>query len=167
MKRVFLLGVVTIALLAGGCASTYKPNGSFSGGGFEDIELAPNYFRITFKGNAHTGQEKAHDFALLRAAELMSSRGCSAFEVVKSNSEVHEASIYIPQTQSTNATVSSFGNTTYGNATTTTYGGGQVKQYFPRTSMDVKCSEKSASVEDGVFDTTFIQRSLKQKYKIQ
>lgn len=165
MKNIVLLSFIVFLT---GCASTYKPNGSFGGnGGFEDVELAQNYFRITFKGNAQTSGERAHDFALLRAAELMESRGCESFEVVKSNSEVREMSFYMPKTQSTNATVSSFGNTAYGNATTTTYGGGQVKQYFPRTSMDVKCSEREASVENDVFDTTFIQRSLKQKYKIQ
>ncbi|MEG2263904.1 MAG: hypothetical protein RSC68_06010 [Acinetobacter sp.] len=161
--KVLVIGCILLT----GCASTYQANRSFGGnGGFEETELAPNYFRITFKGNAHTSADRVHDFALLRASELMGSRGCWAFEVVKSNSEVREMSFYMPKTQSTNATVSSFGNTAYGNATTTTYGGNEIKQYFPRTSIDVKCSKKEVDIENGIFDTEFIQIALKQKYKI-
>ena len=68
-----------------GCATPYKPNGFAFNGGFDSLELEPNYFRVVFKGNEKTSRERANDFALLRVSDLMIERNCSSFAVVKTS----------------------------------------------------------------------------------
>ena len=54
MKKIIvaLFGVVLLS----GCATPYKPNGFAFNGGFDSVELEPNYFRVVFKGNEKTSR---------------------------------------------------------------------------------------------------------------
>lgn len=136
-------------------------------GGFEEVELERGYYRITFKGNDATSKERASDFALLRASELMKNNQCNAFKVVRASDEVRTGGLLLPQTQTTNVSLSSFGNTTTGNSTSTRYGGGVATLYFPKTTLEVKCVTENPDVEKGIYETDFINSSLKSKYKIK
>lgn len=57
-----------LCLLLAACATGYKPEG-FSGGFFE-LQLSENVYRVSFDGNGYTGSRRAADMALLRSAEL-------------------------------------------------------------------------------------------------
>ena len=78
MKKYLILSLFFLS----GCATNYQPKSIIGNGGFEDIELAPNYFQVVFKGNDATSEEKASDFALLRVSDLMLERDCNTFKVV-------------------------------------------------------------------------------------
>lgn len=75
MTRLF--SVCFAALLLAGCATAYQPTAMT--GGFEEVPLSSNAFRVTFNGNGYTIPQRSSDFTLLRAAELSMSRGCAYF----------------------------------------------------------------------------------------
>lgn len=161
MKKSIILAMIALS----GCATGYKPQG-FMSGGFEETELEPGHFRVTFKGNDSTSKERATDFALLRASDLMMEKGCSAFKVLNQTDNSRSSALYLPQTQTTNASATIMGNSAFGNATTSTYGGGMLGIVFPRISLDVKCSTDVPNLEQHIYDTKFINQSLKTKYKV-
>jgi hypothetical protein len=51
-------------------------------GGYSDTALAPDVYKISFGGNGYTTQERATDFAVLRAAELTLSHGYRYFGII-------------------------------------------------------------------------------------
>lgn len=155
--------LILICLLLGGCATAYKPNGFIGNGGFDETELAPNYYRVVFKGNEKTSKERAGDFALLRAAELMVNKNCATFQVVKSNNEIRTSNLFIPQTYTTNINTTSFGST----ASTTSFGGGVATLNFPKAVLEVQCSNEKANINKSIYDSNFIIYSLKTKYEIK
>jgi len=65
----WIYGLLILPLIIVGCATGYHQNG-FTGG-FSETRLAPDVFRITFRGNGYTSAERAQDFALLHASELV------------------------------------------------------------------------------------------------
>ena len=163
MKKYLILSLFFLS----GCATNYQPKSIIGKGGFEDIELAPNYFQVVFKGNDATSEEKASDFALLRVSDLMLERDCNTFKVVKHTSNGRSGSVFLPQTQTTNTSAYGYGNSAFGNVTTTTYGGGLLRTYMPRITIEAKCSSEAVDIENGVYDTKFLNRSIKNKYKLK
>lgn len=159
--------ILVLCLLMTGCATGYKANSFMNDGGFEELELAPNYFRISFKGNEVTSNEKVEDFALLRATDLMLERGCMTFKIVKSSNDSRYSNLYLPQTQTTNANVTSYGNAIYGNSTTSTYGGGIAQMVRSKATLEVTCSSEENNYEKGILDTQFLNSSLKKKYQLE
>lgn len=151
-------------ILLSACATSYQSNGLT--GGFEDTELSPGYYRITFRGNGVTSREKVNEFALLRASDLMLSRGCKSFQVLKGKDTVNTSYVDLPRTTSTNANVYAYGNYATANATTTTYGGGLQSVHRAKTTLDARCINAEADPSQNIFDTNFINQKLKQKYRI-
>ena len=74
-----------VALALGGCALTsatgYQP--ADSDGGYSELQLGPDLFRVAFQGNLYTSQERVADMALLRAADLALAHGASYFVVLQ------------------------------------------------------------------------------------
>src|SRR5262245_19636623 len=75
-----LLGLLLAAALAGCQATRYQP--AADGGGFAELELIDDLWRVRFTANAHTTRETAQSYWLYRAAELTISRGYDGFEVL-------------------------------------------------------------------------------------
>lgn len=63
-----------------GCATPYQPQ-AFRGG-YADLALNTEMFRVTFEGNGYTRAGRVADFALLRAAEVVIERGGTHFVLV-------------------------------------------------------------------------------------
>ncbi len=84
MKRILLFLIVFAALLLS-CVTTYKPEGF--GGGYTDLPLGGNRFRIDVRGNGYTGMQRVRDIAMVRAAELAQSNGYKYFFIVDSGSD--------------------------------------------------------------------------------
>lgn len=74
-KTLFIISALALC----GCATTYQQTG-FSGG-FSETKLGPDTVRVVFKGNGYTSDERATDFALLRAAQLCREAGFTHFTV--------------------------------------------------------------------------------------
>jgi len=64
------LSVAAIAAILAACATPYKPESTFNGGGFSEQRRARGVYEVWFAGNEYTTQDRSDDLALLRAAEL-------------------------------------------------------------------------------------------------
>ena len=69
-----------------------------------------------------------------------------------------------PVTATTNANVTAYGNTAYGTATTTYYGGQTLVFEKPRASNTILCFTERPNVNGLVYDAAFLGNSLRGKY---
>ncbi|HEY9217672.1 MAG TPA: hypothetical protein VIO94_06465 [Phenylobacterium sp.] len=76
--------VLGAGLTACATATPYQPNipGQPVSGGFSEIRLEPDRFRVTFAGNSLTSRETVEGYLLFRAAELTLQQGADWFEIV-------------------------------------------------------------------------------------
>lgn len=77
---------LALALLAVGCAgkpTPYQPISSASriAGGYSEVRLASDHFRVTFVGNSFTSRERVEGSLLYRAAELTRLEGYDWFVI--------------------------------------------------------------------------------------
>jgi hypothetical protein len=165
MRSIVLMAIASI--LFTGCATPYKQNGFAFNGGFDSVELEPNYFRVVFKGNEKTSRERANDFALLRVSDLMLERNCSSFVVVKSSNDVKKSALILPGNQSSNSTTTFYGNTTVTQANTIPSIAIASNLEFPRSTIEARCSSEKPNIDLGIYDSRFINNSLRTKYKIK
>jgi hypothetical protein len=88
MFRKFMTFAAAAALSAGlaACATPtpYQPNlkGQSASGGYSEIRVEPNRFRVNFAGNSLTTRETVEGYLLFRAAELTVQNGYDWFTVV-------------------------------------------------------------------------------------
>lgn len=88
MTRKSAAVAVAVALSAGlaACATPtpYQPNvrGTATSGGYSEIRLEENRYRVTFAGNSLTSRETVEGYLLYRAAELTVQNGYDWFNVV-------------------------------------------------------------------------------------
>src|SRR5437016_7742233 len=129
-KYILLAGLA--ALVLSSCATPYQHMGL--GGGFTDKQIAPNTFRIHFRGNGYTPDDRAQDFAFLRASELTLAHGYQFFDVLNAGSS--DRGGYVPPTVVT--TGSFVGNSYFGNSTVV--GGGMF--HFPGKDLIIQCSRE-------------------------
>jgi len=81
-----VVAIAAGALMLGACATPtpYQPLGTHgsAGGGFSDVRIAPDRYRVTFAGNSMTSRERVETYLLYRAAELTVERGYDSFTIV-------------------------------------------------------------------------------------
>lgn len=82
-----LVAVVAGGLFLTACetATPYQPlgaPGTHASGGFSDVRLAPNRYRVSFAGNSMTTRQRVETYLLYRAAELTTERGYDGFTIV-------------------------------------------------------------------------------------
>ena len=85
-----LLALAAIFALVG-CASGYRA-GHWLQDGFSETRLGEGQWQVTFRGNGSTDEERAVDFALLRAAELCRRAGFAYFDL-------HDAYVDLERTE--------------------------------------------------------------------
>jgi len=83
MKKILLLCALTTILCS--CATPYHKYGNWSGGGYTDLKIQDNIFKVTFGGNGYPNRGEVADFALLRSAEVTIENGYSYFVITKEN----------------------------------------------------------------------------------
>ena len=95
MKRTFLT-LAAMAALAGGLAACqtatpYQPlrPGYADAGGYSDLRLEQDRWRVTFQGNSLTSRETVESYLLYRAAELTVAQGYDWFETVERKTDKH------------------------------------------------------------------------------
>lgn len=76
--------VLGAGLAACATATPYQPNipGQQVSGGFSELRLEPDRFRVSFAGNSLTSRETVEGYLLYRAAELTVQQGYDWFEIV-------------------------------------------------------------------------------------
>lgn len=88
MNKKFVALAAAVVLSAGlaACATPtpYQPNvrGTAVSGGYSDVRLEDNRYRVTFAGNSLTSRETVEGYLLYRAAELTVQSGYDWFSVV-------------------------------------------------------------------------------------
>jgi hypothetical protein len=164
--------LIGLALLAG-CATPYQAQGLR--GGFDETQLAPNIYRVTFKGNGFTSPERAADLALLRCADLALQNGYSYFAIVDSKAGADQSTFTTPKQSTTTSTVNVTGNTYggmtmasgYGQSQKTTYGGDTYTVTKPSSTNTIVLLKSQGEFPGLSYDATFLQGSLGTKYKVE
>jgi TPR repeat protein len=161
--RWLLVYSVVIFVLAG-CATPYQTDDGFLGG-FSETQLAPDVFRVFFRGNGYTSGDRSQDFALLRAADLCLQHGFTCFAVLDESESTDESSYTTPGHAYTTGSAYSSGNTaTYSGYTT--YTPTQTHTFYkPRSGLLIR---GFTTKPEGpfTFDAAFLQQSLRQKYNL-
>jgi hypothetical protein len=90
--------VVALAATLAGCATPtpYQPNvpGQSTSGGFSEVRIEPNRFRVNFTGNSLTSRESVEGYLLFRAAELTTQNGYDWFSIVERRTD-RDARTYV------------------------------------------------------------------------
>lgn len=143
------------------CSTKYQAVGLT--GGFSETQLAPNVYRVSFRGNALTSTERVHDFALLRAAELCLAGGLKHFVVADAVDQSRVHAITEPATAETRGHATFYGDTAAYSGTTTYNPAKTYNIYKPGLGLVVQCLDVQP---DGVFafDAEFVRGSLRSKY---
>lgn len=147
--RINIVLFAVLALFVSGCATGYQKQG-FTGG-YTDMKVQDDIFKVGFRGNAYCGSGRAEDFALLRCAEIALENGYKYFVIIDEKSGVTTGAYTTPVTaQTTTQTYGSVQGTAYSNMYTgsysgtthgsTTYSGGQTYTFHkPSTRNTIKC----------------------------
>jgi len=155
--------MILLGCLVTACATPYQS--ARLNGGFSETPLAPDMFRVTFHGNGVTSEERAQDFALLRAAELTLAQGFRYFALRDESSSRTMSTFTTPGFTSTTGSVHvSKHSATYSRSTTYTPGETVVIS-TPRTGLLIKCFVAKPEGID-TLDATFLQQALKHKYQL-
>lgn len=97
-KSAVLAAVATLAVALTACttATPYQPNlkGNAVSGGYSEIRVEPNRFRVTFAGNSLTSRETVEGALLYRAAELTLAQGYDWFALVDRQTD-HKTRTYV------------------------------------------------------------------------
>ena len=150
-------------LFIAGCATAYQPYTYFGGGGYRDIQLAENVFKVTVEANGYTSSSAATDLALLRSADLAIERGFKYFVIGSTSDDSYSSSYTAPTT--TNINVSSYGNTSRGTAQTT---GGQTYMFhFPTPSMTITCFKEKPTFQATIYDAAIVSKSLRAQLGVK
>ncbi len=78
MKKIFI--ACALAIFLSGCATPYQPTGMT--GGFRELQLKEDIWRIGFSGNGYTTHETAQTYWLYRCSELALEKGFDGFELL-------------------------------------------------------------------------------------
>jgi hypothetical protein len=102
MNRKMAALAAVLAALAGlsACATAtpYQPNvrGQAVSGGFSEVQIEADRFRVSFAGNSLTSRERVESYLLYRAAELTVQQGNDWFEVVDRQTDRDRRTYYEP-----------------------------------------------------------------------
>lgn len=165
MKHLITSGLCALALLLTGCATQYQKKG-FTGG-FSETQMSENVFRVYFRGNGYTRDERAEDFTLLRSAELAQEHGFQYFIVVDENSTASFAAVTTPTQTYTTASATSVGNTTYGSAQTSSFGGHSFLIRKPSKRNTIVCFRDKPDIQGIPYESKFVVLSIRQKYGLR
>lgn len=151
-----------ISLLILGCATPYAPK-SFPGG-YSEVQLDKNVFRVTFEGNGYTSRSDTEEMALLRSAEVTLQNGFAYFVIAEGSASSRQTLIALPAQSTTTGTATQSGNTAYLRSTTTTTGGTPLLAHFPTVIHTIVCYAARPDTAALVFDAAFVVQSLKPRF---
>jgi hypothetical protein len=155
MRYLTVVGLIFIY----GCNTGYEKDGLF--GGYSDMRIQGNIYRVSFRGNGFTNFQRASDLALLRCADLTLEQGGKYFSVV--DSAFSTETYTTPVTSHTSGTANISGGTaTYsGN---TTYSGGQT-YYKPLTTFVIEVFTEKP--QQAVYDAQQVRANIRNAYNIK
>jgi hypothetical protein len=85
-KNAAIAAAIALSASLAACATPtpYQPNirGQATSGGYSEVRIEPNRYRVTFAGNSLTSRETVEGYLLFRAAELTTQAGYDWFRIV-------------------------------------------------------------------------------------
>lgn len=163
--RLSRLFMIFASIILSACATGYQPEGVV--GGYSELRIGEDLYRVSFEGNGYTDAERAGDLALLRAAEITLSNGASHFAVIDSERSSKRGTFTTPRTSSTTGTFSTFGGTGRYSAQTTTYGGQTFTISKPTAKNLILLVRDPESFNGPVFDAQILSSGIKKRYGIE
>ena len=142
-------------LILTGCATSYQPRGL--SGGFEEIRLDDNIFKVSFKGNQYTSKEKAMDYAVLRSSEIALAHNFKFF-VIKGSEDYSKISTEY-NVQRNNQYYNRYSNTPYTVSQDTTT--------KPRIALLIECYTDRPVTGSALYNAEMTRENIKHKYDIQ
>lgn len=89
MKRLILAATAALALSACATSTPYQPLAARGAttGGYSELRISPDRFRVTFSGNTLTSRETVERYLLYRAAEVTLGEGADWFALTDRHTE--------------------------------------------------------------------------------
>lgn len=142
IRKLFLL---TIFLYLNACTTPYQRQTWYAyRGGYSEIKLSENNFKIVFNGNGHTPIEKVKDYALLRSAEVTTENNFKYFRI--DNNEAKH--------------VSRMTHSCYNGICT------PITTSAPTASNVISCFIEKPKTKDLIYEAAAIIDELSQKYNL-
>jgi hypothetical protein len=160
MKKLFAL---TLVALVSACSTSYQPYSYLGGGGYKDVQLSENSFRITVEANGYTSKSQAADLALLRAADLTLEKGFKHFVIVDSADQSAGMNYTTPKTTTMNIAGNKYGAT----GTAQTYGGQTFYIAFPTPVLTILTFKEKPPISGMVYDAEVTSRSLRTQLNVK
>jgi hypothetical protein len=157
MKKLMLF--VLVAILQG-CANTYQSLGS--NGGYSEIQLDENAFKVSYKGNGGMSKEMVADYTLLRSAEITLDKGYNYFAIVNADNLTSESTYTTPT--ATKTTDYDYGYGVRASNTTTT-GGETIHTVEPSSANTIVCYKQKPE-SPFTYNAEIVAKSIRQKYGI-
>lgn len=158
------IALISILATLAGCATPYKPQGI--AGGFSETQLDTNVFTVSFRGNGYTHADRAEELALLRSAEVALKNGFTHFVIIDSKSREQLSTHTTPTQSYTTANATAYGNSAYGRAQTTTYGGQTFLISSPSTTNTIMCFKEKPAIQGLVYSAQFLCNSIGPKHGV-
>jgi len=156
----FLTSTLLVLMLAG-CATPYKSNGL--AGGYSDLQIAENMFKVSFRGNGFTNLQRARDFALLRGAELALGNNYKYFVIIEEANEVENQAHRAPVEAHTRGHVYDSGSF---NATTRFTGGQTYNIATPSSTNTILCFKEKPENHPHAYNAESVYKNMTAKYDI-
>lgn len=160
----FKITSLSIGLFLAGCTTSYQEVG-FSGG-YDELKIADNLYKVSFSGNGYTSGKRVEDFAMLRSAELTIQNGFKYFIFLDGETEYMSQTQVSPVYTDTNATINTYGNSAQLNARSTTHGGNvNTITKAKRENTVMMFNERPDGIL--VYEAKSIWEQLSQRYDIK
>ena len=153
-----LLASLTLVLLLWGCATPYGEYNYWTGGGFDEVQIDNNSWRVSFKGSDNDDKDRIANLCLLRCSEIALQNGFTYFAIVSQENTKETGAFTTPTVSTTNI----IGNI----AVTNTYGGQTFFSSAPSSSNEIICfKEKPNDIH--TYNAEFVVKSIKAKYEVE
>ena len=156
MKRLAIL-LATVFIVS---CTTYQAK-SWTGG-YKEIQLDTDVYKVSFMGNGYTSATRAADFTLLRSAELTLEKGYAYFVVVDSESMEDVSQASIPQQTYNSGTVTGMGGSASYSGYSTTYQNIRVTRPTSENTI-LMLKEKPQGIS---YNAQLIYDQIKEEYRL-
>ena len=142
MKKLLLITGICVLLTA--CATPYKQAKKATSNGYFDAKLQEGMYEVMFNGNDNTTAARAHDFALLRAAEVCLENGYQSFEIIRKTEDFTEKEV--------DSGIKLFGGTLY-----------NIENSEPKITLVIRCARET----NLLYKAQDLKVNLRNRYKIK
>lgn len=161
--RKILIPLIMLSVLSG-CSSGYHPRNFF--GGYSDMQIQDETYRVSFSGNGYTSSQRAADFALLRCSELTLSKGHKYFAIVSDNSEIERSFYTAPATTYHSGRINTYGGSGSYHGFSQTIGGQTYNISKPVIQYVIRTFEEKPADVFCYYDAKQISDNIRANYKL-